>query len=232
MIIKQLKFVDGAKQAQGVAVIIDVFRATSVIPCLFRQGVKVIYPVGTVQEAFDLKKSFPNALIIGEQGGQKVEGFDYGNSPSEFSCVDLSGKTVIHITTNGTVALVNATQPEMNFVASFVNIKATASYLKSLNPYMISIVACHSTISGETEEDASCATALEQILNEVEPNWMEIKETIMDSRSARRFLDPDITWSPLSDLEYCLDFNCCNNVIKADHDSNGRLLLNEVNVGN
>ena len=34
------------------------------------------------KEAFKLKKEFADSVLIGERGGKKCEGFDYGNSPS------------------------------------------------------------------------------------------------------------------------------------------------------
>ncbi len=57
MDIKILHLLDGAKQAQGLTVIIDVFRAFSVECYLYKQGVKSIYTVGTIKKAQYLKKT-------------------------------------------------------------------------------------------------------------------------------------------------------------------------------
>lgn len=44
--------IEGAKKAEGLTVIIDVFRAFSLECYLFDMGVNCIRPVGTVEEAF------------------------------------------------------------------------------------------------------------------------------------------------------------------------------------
>ena len=46
-----LHLIEGAKQAEGLTVIIDVFRAFSLECYLYDMGVKEIRPVGTIEEA-------------------------------------------------------------------------------------------------------------------------------------------------------------------------------------
>jgi len=92
----------------SVCAVIDVIRATSTIATLFGSGVNSIIVAGTLDEAYSLKKAFPDRLLCGEKGGLKPNGFDHGNSPLEFSTVDLSGRQAILKTTNGTVAFMKA----------------------------------------------------------------------------------------------------------------------------
>ena len=79
MEIRILHLIEGAKQAEGLTVIIDVFRAFSLECYLYEMGVKAIRPVGTVEEAFRLKNEIENSVLAGERHGKKCEGFDYGN---------------------------------------------------------------------------------------------------------------------------------------------------------
>lgn len=51
MNIRILELLEGARQARGLAVIIDVFRAFSLEACLFARGARVIYAVGEEQTA-------------------------------------------------------------------------------------------------------------------------------------------------------------------------------------
>ena len=46
--------IEGAKKAEGLTVVIDVFRAFSLECYLYDMGVKEIRPVGTIDEAFSL----------------------------------------------------------------------------------------------------------------------------------------------------------------------------------
>lgn len=103
-----LHLIEGAKQAKGLTVIIDVFRAFSLECYLYDMGVKLIRPVGTVEEAFSLKNSIQDSILIGERHGIKCDGFDYGNSPSTILKEDVIGKTIAHTTSAGTQGIVNA----------------------------------------------------------------------------------------------------------------------------
>lgn len=93
---------------EGIVVVIDVFRATSTICAAFEGGVKTIYAVATVQEALNLKRNHPEAILVGERDGKMVDGFDLGNSPEAFLSGAYAGKEVILTTTNGTQALTSA----------------------------------------------------------------------------------------------------------------------------
>lgn len=67
-----LHLIDGAKQAKGLTVIIDVFRAFSLECYLYDIGVKGIRPVGTIEEAFHLKNTIADSILIGERHGKKT----------------------------------------------------------------------------------------------------------------------------------------------------------------
>ena len=102
------EFIEGARQAKGLTVIIDVFRAFSVECYAFDAGAARIIATGDPGEAFELKKRYMKAILVGERDERKIKGFDYGNSPTEIIKADLTGKTVIHTTTAGTSGLVSA----------------------------------------------------------------------------------------------------------------------------
>jgi 2-phosphosulfolactate phosphatase len=109
-------------------VVIDVLRATSVMVHAMSQGALEIIPVTTVEEAFQLKSSFPlgTALLGGERGSRRIEGFDLGNSPREYVSQTVRGKRLILTTTNGTRAFHFVASGYEILVASFFNIGAVA----------------------------------------------------------------------------------------------------------
>ncbi|MGD8972726.1 MAG: 2-phosphosulfolactate phosphatase, partial [Desulfobacterales bacterium] len=77
------RLLSGAQNAKGLAVIIDVYRAYSCTPLLFSLGIKKAILVATPNDAFALKDQNSDLVLIGEVGGIPIEGFDYGNSPSQ-----------------------------------------------------------------------------------------------------------------------------------------------------
>ena len=109
-------------------VVIDVLRATSVMVHAMSQGALEIVPVTTVEEAYQLKSSFPpgTTLLGGERGSRRIEGFDLGNSPREYVSQTVRGKRLILTTTNGTRAFHLVASGYEILVASFFNIGAIA----------------------------------------------------------------------------------------------------------
>ncbi len=122
--------VEGAKQAKGLTVVIDVFRAFSMEAYLFSKGVDKIIPVGDVSLAYKLKEENPQMLLAGERGGKILPGFDIGNSPAEIFSMDVSGKTVVHTTSAGTQGISNAVGADEIIGGSLLTAGAIAKYIK------------------------------------------------------------------------------------------------------
>jgi len=140
MKIKILQLLEGARQAEGLTVVIDVFRAFSVACYAFDQGVSLIYPVGDIQLAYDLKIKNPGYILVGERNEQKPEGFDFGNSPSQIITAELNGKVMVHTTSSGTQGIANAKNADEIITGSFVNAGAIIEYVKSKQPEVLSLV--------------------------------------------------------------------------------------------
>lgn len=90
------------------AAVIDVLRATSSITRAFSSGCHKLIPALDKVQALSILKRHRGALISGESRGLKIEGFDLGNSPAEYSPENVGGKTVIMTTSNGTRAVLGA----------------------------------------------------------------------------------------------------------------------------
>ena len=98
------RLVDPAELAGSVCVVIDVLRATTTMTHALAAGAREIAPCLEVADAERLAASMNRAEYVlgGERDGIKIAGFDFGNSPSEYSPAAIGGKTVIFTTTNGT----------------------------------------------------------------------------------------------------------------------------------
>ena len=83
-------------------IVVDTFRATTSLLTLKNAGVRKIYLVQNEEEAKELhSKKFPRGLLVGEKGGLKINGFDYGNTPSVFYDSIFEKKEIIFTSTSG-----------------------------------------------------------------------------------------------------------------------------------
>ena len=164
MDIRILQLTEGAAQAEGTAVVIDVFRAFSLECYLASWGAAEIRPVGEIEEAFDRKRSDPAVVLIGERGGAKYPGFDYGNSPCSIPPDAVRGRRVIHTTSAGTQGITHAVHAQDIITGSLVNAKAVADYLLAGNPEIVSLVAMGKAGKEPCEEDLLCAEYIRSML--------------------------------------------------------------------
>ena len=94
----------GALNARGLTVVIDVFRAFTCAPLLFSYGIKHSVFVAAPEDALALKKKDPSLILVGEVGGAPIDGFDFGNSPSQLLSQDPSiflDRIVVQRTSSG-----------------------------------------------------------------------------------------------------------------------------------
>ncbi len=145
-------------------VVVDIFRATSVITTALGEGVKAIYPVQTVEEAQALHRQDPATMLGGERNSERIERFHLDNSPLSYR--DLAGKRVVLTTTNGTraLAMARAGGAEEVLVGSFLNLGAVAAYLRAGKRRVL--VFCAGRKGAVNLEDSLFAGALVDALNE------------------------------------------------------------------
>ena len=230
MKIEIVEFTEGAEMAEGLAVIIDVFRAFSVECYAFDSGATQIIATSGADEAFRLKKVCNNPVLIGERNEKKIPGFDYGNSPTEILKGKLQGKTVIHTTTAGTRGLIKSVKADTVITGSFVNAGAVVRYIRFLNPDKVSLVAMGYRAEISAEEDILCAELISDRLNDrIRVTDKEI--SALQYTSGRRFFDKsNMDFSPPTDFFLCTMTDRFNFVLKAvrRHDGNVSLLKTDI----
>jgi 2-phosphosulfolactate phosphatase len=118
--------------ACGVAVVIDVLRATTTIVHALAAGCCTVRPCADVEEARQLAGQMRAGKVVlaGERDGLPLPGFDAGNSPGEFTAARCRGTTLVLTTTNGTKALLRAAAAARALVAAFVNFSAVCEQLR------------------------------------------------------------------------------------------------------
>lgn len=216
MEIKILQLTEGARRATGLTVVVDVFRAFSTACYVFAAGAEKIIPVEHVEEAFELKKVFPDVVMLGERFERKVPGFDFGNSPTHIMNQDLTGKTIVMTTSSGTKGIANASLADEIITGSFVNAGAIIRYILQKDPASVSLVCMGYEGRYPTQEDTFLAEYVRDKLQGTEPDFDKMKELLSIGDGAR-LLDPaNHEWSPASDFELCLDPNRYDFVLKIE----------------
>lgn len=161
----------------GIAVVIDVLRASTTITHALAAGALAVIPTATVAEAqaeaAAITKgatpeltSEPSAnaranagvLLGGERGGTLIPGFDLDNSPSSYAPGIVKGKSVVFTTTNGTQALLRCRLAARTLIGCFNNLHSVIALLA--NEARPIHLICAGTDGAISADDALCAGAI------------------------------------------------------------------------
>lgn len=142
-------------------VVIDVLRACTTVAYAMSGGCERIIPVASVEAATNLAASLEKKMTLlgGEREGKRIDGFDLGNSPLEYTPEVVKGKTVILATTNGTRAISMSGGAKAILITSFVNMSSVVDHLKASQEEALTVV-CAGENSRFALEDAVCAGML------------------------------------------------------------------------
>ena len=163
----------GAREAarRGAAVVVvDTYRASTTIAVLVAHGARVV-PVASIEEA----EVYPADFRIGERGSAKVQGFDFGNSPTEVEEARIpAGSTVVLSSTNGTRIIEAAHRSPAIFIGAFVNAGAVAEELlrSATDDSRVVVVGC-GWRGRRSSEDESAAG---EILGRLQRGGAELEE--------------------------------------------------------
>jgi len=109
-------------------VVIDVIRATTTICQALDAGYERVWCAAEVEDARALREA--DVTLGGERLGVRIDGFDLGNSPSEY--LEPRTSTLALSTTNGTRAIVTAAERcDRVYIASLLNLAAVTDVARS-----------------------------------------------------------------------------------------------------
>jgi len=137
-------------------VVFDVLRATSSMVTALAHGAGEILPVRTIKEALAVRERWPGALLGGERNGNRIDGFDLGNSPLEYQ---KPFERIITTTTNGTVALRACAAAGSVLAGAFLNMAALVAWLREAAPKRL-LMVCAGTFRELALEDVIAAGML------------------------------------------------------------------------
>jgi 2-phosphosulfolactate phosphatase len=150
----------GRGLAGRIVAVIDVLRASSTIVEAIAHGARAILPAGDMDDAMRLAQTLGRSevLLCGERRSRKIEGFDLGNSPTEFTSEVVADKLVVMTTTNGTPALLAGSAADRCVVASYLNMSAVVADVTASGKPVV--LLCAGRGGHFCLDDALCAGSL------------------------------------------------------------------------
>lgn len=150
--------------AEKTLVLIDVLRASTSICQALHAGAAAVIPIEESGEAAQLREQLghKNALLAGERKGLKIDGFNLGNSPFEFTTETVKDKIIVMTTTNGTRLHARAAKSPLAITSAFVNISAVADRVASEGRDLM--ILCAGTNGDFSPEDTLCGGMLIDLL--------------------------------------------------------------------
>jgi 2-phosphosulfolactate phosphatase len=178
------------QDVQGrVVAVIDVLRASTTIATALANGARAVIPFESSEDAITRSKQLERgaSLLAGERKMLRMEGFDLGNSPAEYTAAAVDGMTVLLATTNGTRALLAVQGARDVVVASYVNLAGVSSMLRAaLRGGADILIVCAGQERQFALEDAACAgrfvANVSRRLAEVELNDAALAATLIDRK--------------------------------------------------
>lgn len=140
-------------------VVIDVLRAATTVAAAIHNAARTIVPAESTEDALRIANSIgrDQVLLCGERGGVRIDGFELGNSPAEFTAEAIGDRTIVMTTTNGTRALTAMASAHVVYLAALVNLTAVARRLEDgADP----LIVCSGREGRVSADDALCAGLL------------------------------------------------------------------------
>ena len=194
-------------------VVIDILRATSVIVTALCNGCSKVIPVLTVEEAFDISKEDRKSYILGgERRALKIDGFDFSNSPLEYTKELVEGKTVILTTSNGTRAIKGCSTASAIYIGAMLNAKSIAKKIIEEGRDVVFVNA--GTLGQFSMDDFICGGyMINCILQETEAELTDIAKTANyvyeNNKDIYSFIKDARHYGVLKSLELDEDLSYC-----------------------
>ncbi|MDC7225930.1 MAG: 2-phosphosulfolactate phosphatase [Spirochaetales bacterium] len=212
------------EKIEGFTIVVDVFRAFSTAYYIQEKNPLKYILSESIEHSWQLKNANKNSILIGEREGYKIEGFNFGNSPTEIAGSDFSRNVVIHTTTNGTRGVLAQPVDNEVVVGSFVNLQALLNHIydNKIQTVNIYCTAPKDTLYGE--EDWVFADYLKARLTGENSSFEDVIVKLRNG-TGRGFVEE--TFAPYTDFLMCMDINRFDFILRRKL-INGLILLEVV----
>jgi 2-phosphosulfolactate phosphatase len=191
--------IDGARQARGTVVVIDVIRSFTVSAYALAGGARECLLVPTVAQALALHRTIPGSLISAEEEALPVPGIAISNSPTQIKQADVKGRVLVQRSSAGTTVMAAVESSGNLYAASLVVAGATVKACIKANPDVLTLLA-----SADHPEDHACARYMEGLIRGEQPDLHRLLQPLRDSERYARALSGTWPGFPPTDLELSL----------------------------
>ena len=191
--------IEGAREARGIAVVIDVLRSFTVSAYALAGGARECRLVTTTDEARGLAASTPGAVVSAEENALPLPGIAISNSPTQIKAADLKGRVLVQRSTAGTQVAAAVREGVDIFAASLVVARATVQACMLRHPYQVTLIA-----SADHPEDHACARYMEGIIRGEVPDAHRLLQGLRDSERYARAMSGSWPGFPPTDLDLSL----------------------------
>jgi 2-phosphosulfolactate phosphatase len=191
--------IEGAREARGVVVVIDVLRSFTVSAYALAGGARECRLVPTVVEALALHARTSGSLLSAEEGALPVPGIPISNSPTQIAAADLKDRILIQRSSAGTTVMAAVESADAMFAASLVVARATVDACLSMSPRTLTLIA-----SADHPEDHACARYMDSLLRDEVLDINSLLKPLRDSERYARVVSGEWPGFPPTDLELSL----------------------------
>jgi 2-phosphosulfolactate phosphatase len=159
--------VDEEKLRDKTLVLIDVLRASTTICQSLAAGARAVIPVEQPGEAAEMRAKLEDKEIVlgGERKGLKIEDFDLGNSPQEYTKEKVGGKVLVLTTSNGTRNYSRGARSNPVITAGMVNVSKVTQRIVAEGKDVV--IMCAGNEGDFSIEDTLCGgMIIDKLVNE------------------------------------------------------------------
>lgn len=193
--------VEGARDARGLVIVIDVLRAFTVSAYALAGAAREVLYVADLERAQEVAAGIPGAVLSAEVDGLPVPGVAISNSPTMIAAADLVGRTLVQRSSAGVQSLAAAAAgATLLFAAALVVAGATARRVLELEPELVTLVASRP----DHPEDGACAAYLAGLLEGGRPDLEALLAPLRASGRYAQLASGAVPGFPATDLDLAL----------------------------
>ncbi|MGH7761394.1 MAG: 2-phosphosulfolactate phosphatase [Candidatus Dormibacteraceae bacterium] len=199
MEVKHAIGIEGAREAQGIAIVIDVLRAFTVSAYALAGGARECRLVTTTEEARALAAAIPGALLSAEENALPLPGIAISNSPTQIAAADLKDRVLVQRSTAGTQVAAAVRRRVDIFATSLVVARATVQACLLRRPAIVTLIA-----SADYPEDHACARYMEAMIRGEALDAHRLLQPLRDTERYTRLMSGTWPGFPATDVELAL----------------------------
>ena len=185
-VITNQQYLDRQRLPNKVAVVLDVLLATTTIAMALHRGAREVITVPEVEDAYKYRES--GTILAGEKDAVSPPGFKTF-APVQLSKHIETDTRLVLVSTNGTVALHNASKARHLYTGALVNASALTRHLYEQHPSETILLVCAASRHRFNIEDFIGAGVLVDQMTTLSPERFNLTDAAVAARILARTVD-------------------------------------------